>query len=104
MYVFELLRPAVRPLPSPCRRSVGVMTVAAALMATALAQQAQTPAQDIVFKNATVMTASHGTIEHGAVWVHAGKIAGVGEPKLKRGACRRVLAGLGFHAVACPQA
>ena len=78
MYVFELLRPAVRPLPSPCRRSVGVMTVAAALMATALAQQAQTPAQDIVFKNATVMTASHGTIEHGAVWVHAGKIAGVG--------------------------
>ena len=25
-----------------------------------------------------MMTASHGTIEHGAVWVHAGKIAGVG--------------------------
>jgi len=25
------------------------------------------------------MTASHGTIEHGSVWVHAGKIAGVGE-------------------------
>ena len=24
------------------------------------------------------MTASHGTIEHGTVWVHAGKIAGVG--------------------------
>ena len=33
---------------------------------------------DIVFKNATVMTASHGTIEHGSVWVHAGKIADVG--------------------------
>lgn len=33
---------------------------------------------DVVFKGATVMTASHGTIEHGAVWVHAGKIAGVG--------------------------
>ena len=37
---------------------------------------AQSPAPaDLVLKNATVMTASHGTIEHGAVWVHAGKIA-----------------------------
>src|ERR1700712_2812592 len=33
---------------------------------------------DLVIKNATVMTASHGTIEHGSVWVHNGKIAGVG--------------------------
>ena len=42
-----------------------------------LAAAQQTPA-DLVFKNATVMTASHGTIQHGSVWVHAGKIAGVG--------------------------
>ena len=34
---------------------------------------------DFVIKNATVMTASHGTIERGSVWVHQGKIAGVGE-------------------------
>ncbi len=40
---------------------------------------AQTAPSDIVFKNATVMTASHGTIAHGSVWVHAGKIAGVGD-------------------------
>jgi imidazolonepropionase-like amidohydrolase len=33
---------------------------------------------DMVVKNATVMTASHGTIEHGAVWIHNGKIAAVG--------------------------
>jgi imidazolonepropionase-like amidohydrolase len=38
----------------------------------------QSPSNDLVFKNATVMTASHGTIEHGSVWVHGGKIAGVG--------------------------
>ena len=31
-----------------------------------------------MIKNATVMTASHGTIENGSVWVHEGKIAGVG--------------------------
>jgi imidazolonepropionase-like amidohydrolase len=42
----------------------------------AVAQQAAPP--DLVLKNATVMTASHGTIEHGSVWVHAGKIAAVG--------------------------
>jgi imidazolonepropionase-like amidohydrolase len=33
---------------------------------------------DIVIRNATVMTASHGTIPRGSVWVHQGKIAGVG--------------------------
>ena len=37
----------------------------------------QAPA-DLVLKNATVMTVTHGTIEHGSVWVHNGKIAGVG--------------------------
>ncbi len=47
--------------------------------ALAVAQTApQSASTDIVFKNATVMTASHGTISHGSVWVHAGKIAGVG--------------------------
>ncbi len=40
--------------------------------------QATPPPVDLVFKNATVMTASHGTIANGQVWVHAGKIAGVG--------------------------
>ena len=48
------------------------------LPAVCFPEQASSPPQDIVFKNATVMTASHGTIEHGSVWVHAGKIAGVG--------------------------
>ncbi len=38
---------------------------------------AQTPT-DLVLKNATVMTVTHGVIEHGSVWVHNGKIAGVG--------------------------
>ena len=35
-------------------------------------------AQDLVLKNATVMTVTHGTVEHGSVWIHDGKIAGVG--------------------------
>jgi imidazolonepropionase-like amidohydrolase len=44
---------------------------------TASAQSSTAPA-DLVIKNATVMTASHGTIQHGSVWLHNGKIAGVG--------------------------
>ena len=65
--------------PSPLRlipRAVPLFACAA-LACAALTASAQQPA-DLVFKNATVMTASHGTIEHGSVWVHAGKIAGVG--------------------------
>lgn len=46
-------------------------------VATATAQSPTAPA-DLVIKNATVMTASHGTIQHGSVWLHNGKIAGVG--------------------------
>ncbi|MFC5860889.1 amidohydrolase [Acidicapsa dinghuensis] len=40
--------------------------------------QSTAPPPDILIKNATVMTASHGTIPNGSVWVHEGKIAGVG--------------------------
>ena len=49
----------------------------AALFVTSAAVLAQT-VPDLVISNATVMTASHGTIEHGSVWLHNGKIAGVG--------------------------
>ena len=45
------------------------------LAAIASAQQAP---PDLLFKNATVMTASHGTIQNGQVWIHDGKIAAVG--------------------------
>jgi len=47
---------------------------AASLLPLAAVAQAPT---DLVIRNATVMTASHGTIPNGAVWVHNGKIAGV---------------------------
>jgi len=55
---------------------------AAAVLVTPLSLLAQSsesavPA-DVVIKNATVMTVTHGTIEHGSVWLHNGKIAGVG--------------------------
>ena len=48
-----------------------------ALCAVVHLASAQAP-HDLVLKNATVMTASHGTLEHASVWVHNGKIAGIG--------------------------
>ena len=41
---------------------------------------AQQPAQvkDVVIKNATLMTVTHGKVEHGSVLIHAGKIAAFG--------------------------
>ena len=59
-------------------RLFAVASISLAVCAAAASGQ-QSASEDIVFKGATVMTASHGTIEHGAVWIHAGKIAGVGE-------------------------
>jgi imidazolonepropionase-like amidohydrolase len=48
------------------------------MAAVAAVAQSSTAPADLVIKNATVMTASHGTIQHGSVWLHNGKIAGVG--------------------------
>ena len=49
-----------------------------ALLCAGSLAYAQTPPRDVVITNATVMTVTHGTIEHGSVWVHDGKIAGFG--------------------------
>lgn len=56
--------------------SIGVSAVALIACTEAMAQK--TDPVDLVIKNATVMTVTHGTIEHGSVWVHDGKIAAVG--------------------------
>jgi imidazolonepropionase-like amidohydrolase len=60
---------------APALAGVFVFSVFAA--GAVIAQSPTAPA-DLVIKNATVMTASHGTIQHGSVWLHNGKIAGVG--------------------------
>src|SRR6478609_9923336 len=54
----------------------------AAISAIPISLAAQAPSSntpsDVVIQNATVMTVTHGTIQHGSVWIHNGKIAGVG--------------------------
>ncbi|WP_114210746.1 amidohydrolase [Acidisarcina polymorpha] len=60
------------------RRVVSAVTVSF-LAAAAFAQTASPSSpKDMVISNATVMTVTHGTLEHASVWIHDGKIAGVG--------------------------
>src|SRR5207245_8800266 len=55
------------------------------LMSIGILAQAQSPAQSsgaTVIQNATILTITHGTIEHGAILIRDGKIACVG-PSVK---------------------
>lgn len=62
------------------RRSLhALLGVATACLATPLVFAQSAPAEaDVVITHATVMTVTHGTLEHASVWLHDGKIAGVG--------------------------
>ena len=68
----------MRSFLSFARRRWRVLPFAA--LSTAAVLHSQTPAipADLVLKNATVMTVTHGTMPNASVWVHNGKIAGFG--------------------------
>ena len=55
--------------PTPDTRFLALVFVFVAAAASA---------QDVVIRNATILTVSHGTIEHGSILVRGGKIAAVG--------------------------
>jgi imidazolonepropionase-like amidohydrolase len=72
---------SLRSLPIVGNRrlaSVVLLLLGETLAYGALGQTVPAASGDLVIRNATVMTVTHGTIEHGSVWVHDGKIAGVG--------------------------
>ncbi len=68
------------PFRRSSRHVPGLLLFAASAFASSAlgAEAAAQAPPDVVIKNATVMTASHGTLEHASVWIHQGKIAGVG--------------------------
>src|SRR3569623_1157218 len=68
-------------MPSPLRRLTALAAATSLLAApvTTVAQSATAPARDLVITNAIVMTVTHGTIDKGSVWIHDGKLAGVGK-------------------------
>jgi imidazolonepropionase-like amidohydrolase len=55
------------PTPHPLVFALLILAIAASAFA-----------QDIVIRDATILTVSHGKIEHGSILVHGGKIAAVG--------------------------
>jgi len=59
-----------------CARLTMTITMAAA---PAIAQPAPAVHHDVLIKNATVMTVTHGTIKNGSIYIKDGKIAAVGE-------------------------
>jgi|HubBroStandDraft_4_1064222.scaffolds.fasta_scaffold13653_2 imidazolonepropionase-like amidohydrolase len=68
------------PLTPKKNRALRSAHLALLLLATfAASAQAQTaPARDVLIKNATVMTVTHGNIQNGSIYIKDGKIAAVG--------------------------
>ncbi len=64
------------PLPKRSCLVLGLFLFSAMLIA-----QTSAPPQpeDIVIKNGTILTVTHGTIQNGSVYIHDGKIAAVGQ-------------------------
>src|SRR6185295_8392954 len=75
-----------------------------ALTASALAQASQRSAKpasvaagDTLIQNATILTASHGTIQNGSILIRNGKIAEVGKNLKPRDASVRVIDATGKY-------
>ena len=66
---------AARALRSRISLLLFVMVAAGTLLAQT---QPSNPPNEFVIKNATILTATHGRIEHGSIYVKDGKIAAVG--------------------------
>jgi imidazolonepropionase-like amidohydrolase len=56
-----------------------LLTCVPATLTWSFGQAASPRGGDVLIKNATVMTVTHGNIKNGAIYVHDGKIAAVGE-------------------------
>jgi imidazolonepropionase-like amidohydrolase len=55
---------------------VGILSVSSTVTGQT---PAPPPAHDVVIKNGTILTVTHGTIQNGSVYIHDGKIAAVGQ-------------------------
>jgi imidazolonepropionase-like amidohydrolase len=56
-----------------------LLSVCLGLMLPVSALAQSSTHNDVVIKNATVMTVTHGVIKNGSIWIHDGKIMAVGE-------------------------
>ncbi|MGA2356759.1 MAG: amidohydrolase [Terriglobales bacterium] len=70
----RLLLKKIRPLGSACLP----LLLLAAFALSAQAQNANPAPHNVLIKNATVMTVTHGNIQNGSIYIKDGKIAAVG--------------------------
>ncbi len=75
----KLIRKKLPPKKWKEKLALRVCLTAIALSASASGQSAPAAHNDVVIKNATVMTVTHGNIKNGSVYIKDGKIAAVGE-------------------------
>jgi imidazolonepropionase-like amidohydrolase len=57
----------------------GAPSASVAAIPAAPAKPQPAPARDVVIRGGTILTASHGTIQNGAILIHDGKIAAIGQ-------------------------
>src|SRR5215475_3040389 len=91
--------PTVRPTFSEnlTMKRYSAILLTALITALALVAQAQNKGE-VLIKNATIMTASHGVIENGSVLIRDGKIAAVGKnSEVKAGPNARVIDATGMY-------
>jgi len=69
-----------------------------AMLVAALGAEARAQSGETLIRNATVMTASHGTIENGSVLIRDGKIAAVGKD-VKAGPSAKVIDATGMYVI-----
>src|SRR5215472_3902516 len=69
------------------RRGLAIVAILLLSVAVVMAQDSAAPAQsptnppttnDVVIKNGTILTVTHGKIENGSIYIHNGKIAAIG--------------------------
>ncbi|MCI0485560.1 MAG: amidohydrolase [Blastocatellia bacterium] len=76
-------------------KTVFLFVLVAALVVAAQAQQGNSSGETLI-RNATIMTASHGTIENGSILIRNGKIAAVGKD-VKAGPNAKIIDATGMY-------
>jgi imidazolonepropionase-like amidohydrolase len=71
--------PAVPPSGPPLQRASRAPAPPGRIAPERMPPTPEPPARDLVIRNATIFTVTHGVIENGAIWAHEGKIKEVGK-------------------------
>jgi imidazolonepropionase-like amidohydrolase len=71
--------PQAPATPAPVQRAARPPLPPDAIAPARRPPDPEPPTRDLVIRNATILTVTHGTIENGAIWIHDGKIRELGK-------------------------